>query len=90
MISIKGPNGGFSINPNLVDFRLIDVVTLIDGTDIFNQCGIGLKQCSDAHPCPVHDAFKHVKEHVKNILTEKSLQELTNELRTGKTNLIEL
>ena len=40
--SIKGPNGGFMLNIPIHQFKLIEIVELIDGSEIFSQCGIGL------------------------------------------------
>lgn len=86
--SIKGPHGGFMLSKSIHQFKLIEIVELIDGSEIFNQCGIGLKRCSDETPCPVHHVFKKVKNQIKSILTDKTLDQLCNEIHEGKTNLI--
>ncbi|MDH5365815.1 MAG: Rrf2 family transcriptional regulator [Cyclobacteriaceae bacterium] len=86
--SVKGPNGGFILNKPIRNFKLIEVVEFIDGSEIFNQCGIGFKRCSDDTPCPVHDTFRQVKNKIKEILTQKSLKQLCDEINEGKTNLI--
>ena len=86
--STKGPNGGFRLNIPAHEFKLINVVESIDGLDVFYQCGIGLKVCSDENPCPVHESFKIVKQKIRNLLTDKSLKELCEEIESGKTNLM--
>ena len=70
--STKGPNGGFSLKVSPNRLRLIKVVDTIDGLEIFNRCGIGLKKCSDKSPCPVHFEFKAVKDKIRQVLTEKT------------------
>lgn len=81
--SIKGPNGGFTLNASPDRLRLIKVVELIDGLDIFDRCGIGLKKCSDKTPCPIHFEFKVVKEKIRQVLTEKTLSELCDDVDKG-------
>ena len=81
--SIKGPNGGFTLNVSPNRLRLIKVVELIDGLDIFDRCGIGLKKCSDKTPCPIHFEFKVVKEKIRQVLTEKTLSELCDDVGNG-------
>jgi Rrf2 family transcriptional regulator, iron-sulfur cluster assembly transcription factor len=88
LISITGPKGGFMLRDSIENFKLINVVELIDGTEIFNKCAIGLKKCSDESPCPVHATFKIVKNQIRDILTQKSLKQLCDEINEGKTNLI--
>lgn len=86
--SSKGPNGGFQLNLAANEFKLIEIVKSVDGLDVFDRCGIGLKACSDDAPCPVHESFKVIKQQVRTLLTEKSLQMLCDEIESGKTNLV--
>ena len=53
--SLKGPSGGFYMTDlQLSTISLAKVVKAIDGEKIFTTCGLGLKQCSEKQPCPVH------------------------------------
>ena len=81
--SVKGPNGGFILTVPPSKLRLIKVVEIIDGLDIFDRCGIGLKQCSDKRPCPIHFDFKIVKEKIRQLLSEKTLSELSEDVGKG-------
>lgn len=83
--STKGPNGGFSLKVSPNRLRLIKVVDTIDGLEIFNRCGIGLKKCSDKSPCPVHFEFKAVKDKIREVLTEKTLAELRDDVAAGRS-----
>ena len=83
--SVKGPNGGFSLNIPANELRLIKVVELIDGLDILDRCGIGLKQCSDKTPCPIHFDYKIVREKIRHLLNEKTLLELCRDVEEGKS-----
>jgi len=83
--SVKGPNGGFSLNASPAKLRLIKIVQIIDGLDMFDRCGIGLKKCSDETPCPIHFEYKKVKEKIRSVLTEKTLIELVQDVEKGQS-----
>ena len=82
--SIKGPTGGFLLVEGISDINLLAIVKIIDGLDIFSQCGIGLRACSDTHPCPIHEEYKSVKEKIKHLLESKTIGELCEDVHQGK------
>jgi DNA-binding IscR family transcriptional regulator len=61
------------------------VVKIVDGFEIFDRCGIGLKTCSDKNPCPIHFSYKEVKQRIKDLLSEKTLSELGEDVLKGKS-----
>lgn len=83
--SMKGPNGGFFFKKDPEKLTLLEIVTILDGTDLFDQCGIGLKKCSDKDPCPIHHEFKKVKAQIKKILEEKSISQFCLDIQEGKS-----
>lgn len=85
LISTKGPSGGFSLVKSPSKLKLIKIVEIIDGLDIFNRCGIGLKKCSDKTPCPIHFEYKVVKDNIKSLLNDKSLEELCEDVENGQS-----
>ncbi|PWH81313.1 RrF2 family transcriptional regulator [Brumimicrobium oceani] len=86
--SAKGPSGGFFIpKKNLEKIKLSVIVKAIDGDDIYVGCGLGLSQCNEEKPCPVHDQFKLVRDELAHMLTTTTLLELANGLDSGLTFL---
>lgn len=85
--SAKGPNGGFYLDKSAAKHTLADIVREIDGDKIFTGCGLGLPQCSEKHPCPLHNEFKAIRERIKHMLEKAKLGELTGELRRNLTHL---
>ncbi len=83
--SIKGPNGGFALYKSPKEITLLEVVSAIDGLDIFSKCGIGLKNCSDDHPCPIHNKFKFLRESIRSTLQGETLADLTYKVAGGYT-----
>ena len=62
---------------------LSDIVFAIDGDHIYTGCGLGLPQCSDEMPCPVHHKFVSVREGLREMLENTSIIELTKDLNKG-------
>jgi Rrf2 family protein len=89
LVSMKGPTGGFNLSRPASKITLIEVIDAIDGLDVFNKCGIGFKQCSDKHPCPIHHDYKKVRNRIQKLFETKTLQELAEDVESGD-NIISL
>ncbi|TRX59411.1 Rrf2 family transcriptional regulator [Fulvivirga sp. M361] len=81
--SAKGPKGGFSLVDDPNNMYLLKIVEIVDGSDLFDRCGIGLKECSDEYPCPIHFDYQLVKEKIKNLLSEKTIYQLCIDVKNG-------
>ena len=86
--SIKGAHGGFEIAKHRIPIiKLADIVNAIDGDSIYKGCGLGLKSCDENHPCPVHDKFKEIRDNLKMMLEETTLEELAFNIKSGSSFL---
>ncbi|GGG95322.1 hypothetical protein GCM10011416_11040 [Polaribacter pacificus] len=84
--SSKGPQGGFFISKTeLNELRLASVVEALDGSKVFEGCGLGLSQCDDQYPCPMHNEFLKVRTELKQMLTTTKVLELATQLNDGET-----
>lgn len=83
LISMKGPHGGFRLNRAPEEITLIEIVEAIDGLDIFNQCGIGFRECDEEDPCPIHSDYKRIRDHVRGLFETKTLEALTEDILNG-------
>jgi len=81
--SSKGPNGGFYITKKSQQIKIIKIIEAIDGLDFFSNCGLGLKQCSDEHPCPLHEDFKIHRNGLQKLFKNKSILDLVSKLEDG-------
>ena len=43
---------------------LKDLIIGIDGDLKYDRCAMGLSQCSDENPCPLHEYFKPIKTKI--------------------------
>ena len=87
VLSIKGPNGGFYMDARHLRISLADIVTAIDGDQLFNGCGLGLKACNEKKPCPIHYEFKTIRSNLKSMLQSTALEEFTEDLEKGVFHL---
>lgn len=81
--SLKGPYGGFYIEDYQLEQPVINIVNAIDGMSVFWECGLGLKMCSDKHPCPMHDKFKVARESLRDVFQNTTIRQLAHELNEG-------
>jgi len=86
--SIKGPNGGFYVDPDAEPVLLSDIITAIDGSDqVLSSCALGLRDCSDKYPCPIHHQVKQYKDRLRKVMKSTTIQDLSLDLAKGKTFL---
>ncbi len=81
--SVKGPNGGFYLDEAALDRPLSDIVEAIDGNGLFYGCALGLKQCSEINPCPLHNQFKSIRDEIHLLLQQTAIGNFNTELLNG-------
>jgi Rrf2 family iron-sulfur cluster assembly transcriptional regulator len=83
--SLKGPYGGFYIQDYQLEQPVINIVRAIDGLDVFRECGLGLKQCSEIRPCPMHEQYKIAREALLKAFQETTIGQLAYEVSEGSS-----
>ena len=90
LISTKGPHGGFSILKDPRKITLLDIVTAIDGTDIFTNCVMHNGSCKSSNEnknkCPLHDDYDKVRTNLIKLFSNKTIHDLVK--KTNKEKLI--
>ena len=86
--STKGPGGGFGLGIPAKKLTLYHIVAAIEGLEIFERCGIGLKDCSDKNPCPIHHLYKDARAKVKELLQHQTLEEISIEVEAGRSTYV--
>lgn len=77
LTSLRGPRGGLALSKDPSKITLMDVVSVIDGTDLNSKCIVGLPKCDERVPCVLHTRWEKMR---KGVLSEKSLAALLAEL----------
>ncbi len=76
--SVKGPNGGFYLGEDNAEVTLLDIVECMDGKSTLSTCILGLPNCTNEHPCPLHHHFYGSREGLKATLSSCVVGALVN------------
>jgi Rrf2 family protein len=79
--SMKGPGGGFYLTNENKKASLLEIIEAIDGPLAFTSCAIGLGQCSEKHPYPVHKEFKACHTNLREVFSSKTIGQLEHEIK---------
>jgi len=85
--SYKGPTGGFALARPSGDITLYDIVEALDDLSNYDHCAVGLAECSDEKPCPLHNMWKGVRTAVLDYFRRTSLVDLAEAVSTKKAYL---
>ncbi|MBN2519121.1 MAG: Rrf2 family transcriptional regulator [Bacteroidales bacterium] len=86
--STKGPHGGFGLGKKANEIKLIDVVDIIDGQDIFKKCLIRLEDCNEKEPCSMHEKYSEIRSSLLDLFKNQSISELIQDIQRGKRKVI--
>ncbi|MFW6218542.1 MAG: RrF2 family transcriptional regulator [Bacteroidota bacterium] len=87
--SSKGPNGGFGLGKEPDDIKIIDIVELIDGPDVFELCVIGMHTCKEQKSkCALHSTYAPIREELQTLFDYQTIGNLVNEVKSGRQDII--
>jgi len=72
----QGKHGGYHISQSLQTIYLYNIVGLVEGLDNYDRCVLGFPECSDEHPCSLHQIWLSRQETIKEMLYNTSLADL--------------
>jgi len=84
MQSFRGPRGGVALAKSPNTITLLDIVHAIDGEKIFEKCLLGLPDCNDDHPCPLHNQWREKSKQLENIFEISNMDNLSKNLEKFK------
>ena len=82
--SVRGPNGGFFLTENAKKLPVRAILIAMGEDEVLEKCVLGLKRCSEVQPCPMHEQYKSIKQLLIKLFTNKSIQQLANEIKEGE------
>lgn len=84
LTSTKGPHGGFGMGKDPSEITLMNIVEIVDGLDMFENCLIGIRPCKTGSnkqaPCPVHNQFGSIRKQIYDLFKEKNIGQLITEM----------
>jgi Rrf2 family protein len=81
--SVRGPNGGFFLTEKAKNLPVRSVLEAMGEDEILEKCVLGLNQCSEAKPCPMHAQYKSIKQQLIKLFQTKTIQNLAEEITSG-------
>ena len=75
--SQRGRGGGFRLSKAGDEVSLYEVITLIDGEDVFNRCMFDVKSCGENGTCPMHDEWEPIRDQVEDLLKQRTVADLS-------------
>ena len=79
--SVRGRGGGFVLKRAPEDIKVLDILESVeDIRRLTTECVLGLDECNDDVPCPLHETWKRFRENLLGDLDKLTLQDLVVEL----------
>jgi Rrf2 family protein len=78
--SLKGKGGGFYIDPEKPDLPIKKLITATEGDRSFSGCGIGMKNCNENNPCPLHERYAPIRDSINRLVTDETVQSLAEKV----------
>ncbi len=79
--SVPGPHGGFYITEKAKKLPARFILKAMGEEEALEKCVLGLNQCSEKSPCPMHSRYKFIKQQLKELFESKTIQDLADELK---------
>lgn len=74
--SFKGLGGGYELARPAGHITLRDLVAATNGNELEGHCVLGLAQCDEMRPCPLHDQWKEIRAQMVAMLEKTTVAEL--------------
>ncbi len=85
--STRGPSGGFYMKDAARGLSIRTILETIGEEEIFTGCVMGLKLCSETHPCPMHTRYKPIKEQLIKLFETMTIQQLVRNIEAGEASI---
>ena len=82
--SVRGPNGGFYMTEKAKKLPVRSILDAMGEDEVLERCILGLNQCSEIQPCPMHSQYKLIKKQLILLFETKTIQQLASEIKDGE------
>ncbi len=82
--SVRGPNGGFFLTDESKKLPVRSILMAMGEDEVLEKCVLGLKQCSEIQPCPMHAQYKTIKQQLIKLFASKTIRQLADEIKEGE------
>lgn len=78
VVALRGAGHGYVLARPPAEISIRDVLEAIEGDDLFRRCVFLSTQCSDQHPCPLHQHLSHAVGELKTAVERLSVADLAD------------
>lgn len=78
----RGVNGGYYLVKEARQFPISRILVAMGDDSTILNCVLGLPNCSDERPCPMHKHYKNIKPQLYRMFEETSIESLVNDMNT--------
>lgn len=82
--SVRGPNGGFYLTEKARKLPVRSILLAMGEDEVLEKCVLGLKQCSEIQPCPMHAQYKIIKQQLIKLFVSKTIGQLASDMKDGE------
>jgi Rrf2 family iron-sulfur cluster assembly transcriptional regulator len=82
--SFKGIHGGYELAAAAERISLSTILDATDGNELRDSCVVGLPECDNRNPCPLHEQWKGIRASLTRMLDETSLVDLARVKRARR------
>lgn len=79
--SVSGPNGGFFMTAKARKLPVRAILEAMGEYEVLDKCVMGLAECSENKPCPMHSKYKVIKRQLIELFETKTIQHLTDDIK---------
>jgi DNA-binding IscR family transcriptional regulator len=70
-----------------MDIPIMEIIEIIDGKDVFNDCAIRTSACDPNRPCSMHQKLSPQRGEMRRIFASETIADLVSEFREGKERI---
>lgn len=82
--SFKGVHGGYELARPAETIYVSEILRLDRDEDDVSLCLLGLQQCNDDNPCPLHEQWKEHRAQIEATLLTTTLADLAKKGNAGR------
>jgi Rrf2 family protein len=71
--SFRGVGGGYQLARPADQIAIYEIVAATDGEAFSDRCILGLSECGDENPCPMHGTWKELRSRIDEMLKGTTL-----------------
>ena len=85
--SVRGPNGGFYLTDAARRLPVRAVLEAVGEDAIITKCVLGLKECSESRPCPMHEQYRSIRAQLRQLFEKTTIEQLAADFDKGKLTI---